>query len=139
MGPARFLWQKIQNGDIVGHYGYHNDWTNMFVSARGINFKKVEEIINLQANKQPTLNFKERISSLSKSLAVGFMPLKIQGRQLLTPIRKLRGNPDYKLTFQPAGEKDKIKIPMMEIDRIIYGNRYNNEEWLFNQVGDIFA
>lgn len=128
-----FYGTKIQAGDIFGHYGFHSEWRNMFLSPGDINFKKIEEIINKQANKEPALDFKERVGSLSKSLAVGFMPLNIKGRWLLTPIRQLRGNPDYNLTFQPAGQENKMIIPIMQIDRVIYGNKYNNENWLFNR------
>lgn len=129
-----FYGTKIQSGDVWGHYGFHKDWQEMFLSPENINFSKIEEIRNKKATKDPALDFKERATSLSKSLAMGFMPLNIKGRRILSPMRQLRGNPDCEITFQPAGKNEKVKVPIMEVDRIVYGNKYNNEKWLFNQI-----
>ena len=130
-----FYGTKIESGDIWGHYGFGKDWQNMFLSSPDKDtFSKIEEIANRRVNRKPSLNFQERIGSLGKSLMRGFMPLHVSGKGLFRPIGQLRGNPDYRLNFQPAGEKEQIRIPIMEIDRIIYGNRHNNENWLFNQI-----
>ena len=77
------------------------------------------------------------------------MPIKVKGRHILSPLTQFRGNPDYKLKFLPAGGvKDvngniirdttgklkPLEIPMLKLNQILYGNKYANENWLFNKL-----
>jgi hypothetical protein len=140
---------KIYSGDIIDHYGFHEDWKNMFIDAGGIDFSKIEEIHNTTVYREPDQKLENKLKSLGKSLIRGYMPLKAKGRYIYSPLSQFRGNPYYKLKFLPAGGvKDQngnlliettgklkpLEIPILKINQILYGNKYANEKWLFNQL-----
>jgi hypothetical protein len=121
----------------------------MFLSPKGIDFKKVEEINNISVSRTPDQAIENRMKSFGKSLIRGYMPLNANGRKFYSPLRQYRGNPDYKIKFLPAGgvrdEKDNLLIdengkliplliPMLKINQILYGNKYANEDWIFNRI-----
>lgn len=125
---------KTIRGDLMGLYNT-NSVKELVKRRIDFNPNKICEIENTDVkrekkNEESKLN---KFLSIAKGLALGGMLLDIKSIDEEQD-NHVRGNPYFKFKFRPAGSPDDITIEIMDVIKIIFGNREANTDWLYNRV-----
>ena len=126
-----FFGGKTMRGDIMGHYS-NDDLRYLFSTDPNFNVHSIYTIENdIVEREAETLN--EKLFEFGKSLLIGGMLLKVycQG-EIVFPAQ--RGDPNFSFDFRPAGSPDDITVNIMDVVKVVYGNRFADLNWLYNHV-----
>lgn len=123
---------KKMRGDIFDHYNskYVQD---LFLDHQHVDPNNILEINNEKMVRESN-GALDAFTSLAHGLFIGGMPLEIVPIQNKSQNNVFRGKPDGVIRFKAAGSPDVSNISILDITRIIYGNRFANRDWLFNKV-----
>jgi len=123
---------KKMRGDIFDHYNskYVED---LFLDHQHVDPNNILEINNEKMVRESN-GALDAFTSLAHGFFAGGMPLEIIPIRNKSQNNLFRGNPDGVIRFKAAGSPDVSNISILDITRIIYGNRFANRDWLFNKV-----